>query len=141
VEDPWQLTAVRTALEAVPQHLETGTYNIIGLIGMNAAMNLFLDIGIHLIQHQKLKLATYLIQRLKIIRMQKFSLRKTRPPCRHCLIFNKRKRAYADDHCEIHLSAKNIWFLHGKACSEYHPHFYNSKKRSIDTLLQILSKA
>jgi cysteine desulfurase / selenocysteine lyase len=138
VEDPWKLRQFDQPWKPLPQHLETGTYNIIGLIGMNAAMNIFLDIGINTISTQIEELATHLIQRLnehgqaKILTSEKTGNRAG------IVSFSIDGKDDADTIVQ-NLRKQNMMVSAREGFFRISPHFYNTKEEIDYTLHQILN--
>lgn len=64
VKEPWDLSNFDQPWQPVGQHLETGTMNMAGITGMHASLRMFLDIGIHNIRNELLKLTDELIHLL-----------------------------------------------------------------------------
>lgn len=60
VENPWELSNFNQKWMPVPGHLETGTYNMLGLIGLHASLQHLLDLGIDNIHTEILELTDYL---------------------------------------------------------------------------------
>ena len=60
VETPWELFNYNQNWQPVSKHLETGTYNTIGLTGLHASLSYMSDIGFENIQREILKLTRYL---------------------------------------------------------------------------------
>lgn len=64
VEVPWEMSNFKQPWLPVSKHLETGTYNTIGIVGLNASLKHLLEIGIESIQNEILHLSEYLISNL-----------------------------------------------------------------------------
>lgn len=60
VEVPWELSNFEQKWQPVSIHLETGTYNMMGLVGLHASLSHLLEIGLEEIQTEILKLTRYL---------------------------------------------------------------------------------
>lgn len=60
VEVPWELSNFEQSWQPTSRHLETGTFNMIGLTGLHASLSLLLEIGIETISKEILKLTNYL---------------------------------------------------------------------------------
>jgi len=68
VADPWQFTNYDQPLAASARRYEGGTLNIIGLIGMQAAIRTLLEVGIPAIESHLLSITGLLMERLRGIR-------------------------------------------------------------------------
>ncbi len=64
VEDAWDFSYYHKPLKQEASRYELGTYNWIGLVGMNAAFELFEEIGIEAIAEKILSLSEYLSNKL-----------------------------------------------------------------------------
>lgn len=64
VKEPWELSNFEQPWLPVNRHLETGTMNMAGIVGMHASLNMFLQIGISAIREELLTLTDELIELL-----------------------------------------------------------------------------
>lgn len=64
VENPWELSNFTQNWLPVPKHLETGTFNTMGIIGLHASLKTLLDISIPSIEKEIAELTGYLFDRL-----------------------------------------------------------------------------
>ncbi len=139
VEDPWQLRQFDQPWKPLPQHLETGTYNIIGLTGMNAAMKMFLDIGIDIISSEIEELVTYLIQRLNELSSVQI-LTPGKSGKRAGIVTFAIDENNDTETIVQHLREKEIMISSREGLIRISPHFYNTKEEIDHTLEQIFSE-
>lgn len=64
VEVPWEMSNFEQPWLPVSKHLETGTYNTIGIVGLHASLKHLLEIGLKAIEDEILQLSDYLISNL-----------------------------------------------------------------------------
>lgn len=67
VEEPWELFNYDQAWLPFAQHMEVGTPNMLGITGMNAALNTMFDVGLKNITSQILYLTNHLMNQIKSI--------------------------------------------------------------------------
>jgi cysteine desulfurase / selenocysteine lyase len=139
VEDPWQLTRYQQNWKPLPQHLETGTLNIMGIIGMNAALDLFLNTGIHLIQSEIESVTTYLYRKLQD-NPDAVILTPEDPRHRAGIISFSIKGKEHIDEIVKYMRAQKITISARGGLFRISPHYYNSETE-IDSVLHYLSKA
>lgn len=67
VETPWELSNFNQNWQPFSRHIETGTYNMMGIIGMNASLSHLLEIGKERIESEILKLTAHLISNVSAL--------------------------------------------------------------------------
>jgi cysteine desulfurase/selenocysteine lyase len=66
VENPWDLSNFNQNWLPVSRHLETGTYNIMGITGLNESLKMILDIGIDIIEKKITTLSGYISDKITV---------------------------------------------------------------------------
>lgn len=139
VENPFDMLNYEQRWLDMPQHLETGTPNILGTAGLGASLNFFLETGTEQIEKQILSLTGGLIKKLSGMNsvqlltpeeeenrsgIVSFSLSKSPPP--EDVVEDLKKK-------QITISSRNGYF-------RISPHFYNTADE-IDTALEAIFKS
>ena len=132
-------------LKSLPERLEAGTRNIAGVIGMGAAVDYLLEIGMDKIHEYELDLKKYLIKRLNEIEDITIYNKNTSSGI---LLFNLKK--YFSQDVAIYLNQFKICIRAGNHCAKMLQelikvgstcrislYFYNTKEE-IDKLIEVL---
>lgn len=132
-------------LKSLPERLEAGTRNIAGVIGMGAAVDYLLEIGMDKIHEYELDLKKYLIKRLNEIEDITIYNKNTNSGI---LLFNLKK--YFSQDVAIYLNQFKICIRAGNHCAKMLQelikvgstcrislYFYNTKEE-IDKLIEVL---
>jgi cysteine desulfurase / selenocysteine lyase len=136
VENPWELSNYNQPWKPLSGHLETGTYNIIGIIGLNESLKMILDIGMDVIEKKIIALSGYVSD--NIIDSDKATLLSplddrfragivTFKPYRSQ---NPEESVYQLKQCKITISAREGYY-------RISPHFYNTSDET-DMVLEYL---
>lgn len=64
VGNPWDLTNFEQDWKPLSRHLETGTYNTMGIIGLNESLKMILDMGMELIENRVMVLSNHLTEKV-----------------------------------------------------------------------------
>jgi len=138
VEEPWQLSNFDQPWLPVNQHLETGTMNMAGIIGMHASLKMFLDLGIKNIRNELLTLTDELIDILKK-RSGVMIITPAQQERRSGIItFKQRSDSEPDDIVQL-LKNQNIIISAREGLFRISPHFYNTIEE-IETAVNQLFK-
>ena len=129
VEDPWDVFSYEAKLQKTAQRFEPGVFNVTGIIGANAAMEVFLEIGIPNIENRILDTTDYLIERLQ--EQGLFLHTSLDREHRSGIVTFQHKQA--DDLME-HLTKNNIFVSLRDGVVRIAPHFYNTKAE-VDLLM------
>lgn len=127
VEEPWEMSVHDKPWLPVSQHLETGTYNTMGIVGLNASLKHLLQVGIDNIQNEILNLSGFLLTNLS----QKNNVTILTPESsdEHAGIvtFKLEDEKTAEKIVE-ELKSKNIRISARKGYIRISPHYYNSEE-------------
>lgn len=126
VKVPWEMSNFNQPWLPVSKHLETGTYNTIGIVGLNSSLKHLVDIGIHTIQNEILNLTDFLISNLS--NLKGVELLTPEPKDEHAGIvtFNLGSEQSADEIVES-LQSKQITISARNGCMRISPHYYNTE--------------
>lgn len=125
VEEPWELSNFDQPWLPVNQHLETGTMNMAGIIGMHASLKMFLDLGINNIRNELLTLTDELIEILKK-RSGVTIITPAQQERRSGIVtFKQRSDSEPDDTVQL-LKNQNIIISAREGLFRISPHFYNT---------------
>ncbi len=127
VEVPWELSNFNQPWKPISKHLETGTYNTIGIVGLNASLKHLLEIGIKEIESEILKLSDYLISNLS----DRKDVRILTPINVHdhagIVTFEMSSERSADDIVE-ELQSKKMTISARNGFIRISPHYYNTEE-------------
>jgi cysteine desulfurase/selenocysteine lyase len=113
---------------------ECGSFNTIGLYGLGAAIELFLEIGPAKIEEHLLALNTYLSDQLEA---RKFEVISSRKPGEMSAVVTCQHAAHPAGELQQYLLSKNIIAASRLGRLRISPHFYNTRE-DIDALLAVL---
>jgi selenocysteine lyase/cysteine desulfurase len=125
VEEPWELSNFEQPWQPVNQHLETGTMNMAGIIGMHASLKMFLNIGISNIRNELLMLTDEIMRLLK----NKSGVTIITPAeaeSRSGILTFSRDRGAAPDEVIQNLKQQKIIMSAREGFFRIAPHFYNT---------------
>lgn len=136
VEEPWEMSEFNKSWLPVSQHLETGTYNIIGIVGLHASLKHLLKIQIDKIHNEILDLSNYLLSNLS--KKEEVKIITPISPINHAgivsfaLVGNRSANEIVEK-----LKAKNITISARKGYIRISPHFYNIQEE-IQKVLEVI---
>ena len=136
VEQPFQFTSDERPLVAGARRFEPGALNSAGVIGLGAAIELFLEVGPQRIEEYLLGLADYLATRLADIGLTIVSSR--RPGERSSFICVQH-RGYSAESLYDQLNRAGIVTTPRLGRLRISPHFYNTLAEA-DCLIEVISK-
>lgn len=132
VENAWELSNYEQDWLPLSKHLETGTYNVTGIIGLNESLKMLLDIGISTIEYNIHALSEYIIDKVSAV-----------PEADLLTPVQKKHRSgivsfMVSNHCEPEqiikkLKKEKITISAREGYYRMSPHFYNTKEE-IDTV-------
>lgn len=138
VEVPWEMSNFKQPWLPVSKHLETGTYNTIGIVGLNASLKNLLEIGIQTVQNEILQLSEYLMSNLSDQTGVKLLTPKSNDEHAGIVTFKLRSDESADEIVE-NLKSKQITISARNGCIRISPHYYNTKdelQRVLDSIFK-----
>jgi selenocysteine lyase/cysteine desulfurase len=133
VEVPWEMSNFEQPWLPVSKHLETGTYNTIGIVGLNASLKHLLEIGIKSIENEILDLSAYLISNLSNQKGVTLLTPENENEHAGIVTFELDSEKSADQIVE-NLQSKQITISARNGCIRISPHYYNT----VDELQRLL---
>lgn len=136
VETPWQLSNYHQNWQPVSRHIETGTYNMMGIIGMNASLSYLLEIGKERIESEILKLTAHLFS--NVLALNRVEIITPKLPENHAGIFtfslpeNRNAEEVVNN-----LKSKLITISAREGFVRISPHFYNTTQE-LDHVLDFI---
>lgn len=138
VQNPWELSNYDQDWLPVSQHLETGTFNMLGLTGLHASLSHLLDIGIEEIHQEILKLVDYLYTNL--YNRQDVQMITPHSNGSHAGIFTFSLSGKSDAEMVVNqLKSKRITISAREGYIRISPHFYNTEEE-LDLFLNSIFK-
>ncbi len=130
VEDPWNFFDYRLDFLPTAERFETGNFNLAGVVGANASLKMFLEIGAERIYRRILHSTDYLVRQLQESGYELFTC--TEPATRSGIVTFRHPRAG-----ELHqyLNKERIHVSLRSGLIRVSPHFYNNSE-DIDRLLE-----
>lgn len=127
VEEPWEMSEFSKPWLPVSQHLETGTYNMLGIVGLHASLKHLLDIGIETVKHENLKHSNILISKLS--NKEDVVLLTPTSPHEHAgIVTFKRKGETSAEKIVNDLKSRKITISARKGFIRISPHYYNTEE-------------
>lgn len=136
VEEPWELSNYDQPWQPVNQHMETGTMNIAGIIGMHSSLNMFLDIGVDVIRDELLTLTDELIDILSN-RSGVTVVTPVEKEMRSGIVTFSRESESVPDDVVQSLKNQNIIISAREGLYRISPHFYNTIEEIERVLIQL----
>lgn len=127
VEVPWELSNFDQPWKSVSKHLETGTYNTIGIVGLNASLKHLLGLGIKEIENEILELSKYLLSNLSNQKGVRILTPKKTEHHAGIVTFELDSDQSADEIVED-LKSKQITISARNGCIRISPHHYNTEE-------------
>ena len=125
VETPWELSNYSQKWQPISKHLETGTFNMIGIIGMNASLSHLLEIGPEWIENEIGKLTSYLFA--NVTAMDNVEIKTPKSPEHHAGIFTFSLPEKRDSETVVNqLKTKQITISAREGFVRISPHYYNT---------------
>ncbi|WP_069132836.1 aminotransferase class V-fold PLP-dependent enzyme [Rhodohalobacter halophilus] len=138
VEEPWALSSFEQNWLPVSQHLETGTPNMIGLVGMNASLKNLIEIGPERITRQITNLTEYLTENLSSNNKVVLISPVNRTQRAGIVTFSHKDIKDSDAFVES-LKKRNITISSREGMLRVAPHYYNSFEE-VETVLNAIAK-
>ncbi|MCG2590199.1 aminotransferase class V-fold PLP-dependent enzyme [Rhodohalobacter sulfatireducens] len=136
VEEPWEMSEFNKAWLPVSQHLETGTYNLLGIVGLHASLKYLLEIGIEAVQFEILKHSNFLISKLS--NKEDVVLLTPNSPHEHAgIVTFKRKGEKSAEKIVNDLISRKITISARKGFIRISPHYYNTEEE-LQTALEAI---
>lgn len=136
VETPWDLRNFDQPWLPVSGHLETGTGNMLGIVGLNASLKTFSEFGHESIFSEVLSLSNYLINRLS--EQNNVSILTTQQPGRRAGIVSFSIQGMNEAGSVVKsLSEHGITISTREGYFRISSHYYNTKEE-IDTVMEHL---
>lgn len=136
VEEPWELSNFDQPWLPVNQHLETGTMNMAGIVGMHSSINMFLGLRLDMIREEIVTLTGELMDMLssrsgvKIVTPTKKEMRSG------IVTFSRESKSVPDDVVQS-LKNQNIIISAREGLYRISPHFYNTIEEIERALIQL----
>lgn len=127
VKVPLEMSNFNQSWQPVSKHLETGTYNTIGIVGLNASLNHLLEIGIETIQNEILQLSEYLIANLSNRKGVTMLTSNETSDYAGIVTFELNSDRSADEIVE-ELKSRQITISARSGYIRISPHYYNTEK-------------
>jgi len=127
VEEPWEMSEFNKPWLPVSQHLETGTYNMLGIVGLHASLKHLLEIGIETVQYEILKHSNFLISKLSNKEYVEL-LTPTAPHERAGIVTFKRRGEKSAEKIVNGLKSRKITISTRKGFIRISPHYYNTEE-------------
>ncbi|NBC05469.1 MAG: aminotransferase class V-fold PLP-dependent enzyme [Bacteroidetes bacterium] len=127
VEEPWEMSEFNKPWLPVSQHLETGTYNMLGIVGLHASLKHLLEIGIETVQYEILKHSNFLISKLSNKEYVEL-LTPTAPHERAGIVTFKRRGEKSAEKIVNGLKSRKITISARKGFIRISPHYYNTEE-------------
>lgn len=127
VEVPWELSNFEQPWQPISKHLETGTYNTIGIVGFNASLKHLLEIGIENIEDEILQLSDYLLSNLSEQKGVRLLTSLKTEDHAGIVTFKLNSDRSADEIVED-LKSKQITISARNGYIRISPHYYNTKE-------------
>jgi selenocysteine lyase/cysteine desulfurase len=127
VEEPWEMSGFNKPWLPVSQHLETGTYNMLGIVGLHASLKHLLEIGIERVQYEILKHSNFLISKLS----KKEDAVLLTPTSHHehaGIVTFKSQEETSADKIVNDLKSRKITISARKGFIRISPHYYNTEE-------------
>jgi cysteine desulfurase / selenocysteine lyase len=125
VADPWQFTNYDQPLAASARRYEGGTLNIIGLVGMQAAIRTLLEVGIPAIERHLLSITGLLMDRLRGIRgLDLITPAGSRD--RAGIVTAAVGSGIDPQRTLVRLTERGVLIALREGCLRFSPHFYNT---------------
>lgn len=125
VADPWQFTNYDQPLAASARRYEGGTLNIIGLVGMRAAVRTLLEIGILPIEGHLLTITGLLMERLRGIRGLDL-ITPAGDRDRAGIVSAAVGTGIDPQRTMVRLTERGVLIALREGCLRFSPHFYNT---------------
>lgn len=133
VETPWKLSDFDQKWQPVSRHLETGTFNMIGIVGLRASLSHLLEIGMDQIQKEILSLTQHLITNVSPV--DRVEIITPKSPDEHAGIFTFFLPGKRDAEVVVNrLKKEQITISTREGTIRISPHYYNT----IEELDQVL---
>lgn len=127
VEVPWELSNFNQSWQPISKHLETGTYNTIGIVGLNASLKHLLEIGIKETEKEILQLSDYLISNLSNKKGVRILTPRKKEDHAGIVSFELESDRSADEIVE-ELQSNSITISARNGYIRISPHYYNTEE-------------
>lgn len=125
VETPWKLSEFDQKWQPVSRHLETGTYNMMGIMGLHASLSHLLETGIDQIQKEVLNLTHHLF--VNVSAVKNVEIITPKQPDQHAGIFTFLLPGKRDPGEIVNqLKKKQITISSREGTIRISPHYYNN---------------
>jgi len=138
VKNPWQLSNYEQEWLPVSKHLEIGTLNILGILGLYASLQDFNRIGTESIYSEIPALSQYLIDRLSAHSAVTLLTPKTEKYRAGIVTFSIDDGKDPDAFVDTLKKEKNITISARQGWYRISPHYYNTTKELDETLNELL---
>lgn len=136
VENPWELSNFNQNWQPVSKHLETGTYNMLGIIGLNESLKMFLDMDMNVIEKNVTALSGHITEKIKT-RKNAQLLSPVDERHRAGIVSFKLHSKQEPEKFIHQLKKRNITISVREGYYRISPHFYNTTEE-IDHVLEYL---
>ena len=133
VETPWQLFNYNQSLSETARRYETGTYNIPGIYGYDAALELLLEVGADTIENRLHDLTQFIVEELSDTKnVSVYTPVEARE--RAGIVTLKLDESIDADQLLEYLKTQHITLAVREGKVRFSPHFYNTKEEVAETV-------